>query len=336
MYDQTRSVNRPVAPQADESKGDMKSTFRNAIAASFRALPRFRGKSYLGAATGRFLTSEDNEEDPIATVRMLDGSLMLVDVRSRTEQWAYWTGDYDHNVISKLSACLRERCVVFDVGANVGFYSVSLGNKLKPLNGTLHAFEPVRSNFDRLIRSVELNNLERVVAAHNVALGDEEGTIEMSMENDRNASTGNAVMVKGKITGKLGSNTNARITRLDDFAREKQIQACHLIKIDVEGAEVMFLRGGSDFLGEHRPIIYGEFSAYWLEQFGHSFVDAANIVAPWGYRLFRSVTSRQNMFKQSGHARFTEFEHPEVGIEDVLLVPSDTPRSVLTSLGINA
>jgi len=302
------------------------SRFRNSLAASVRALPSFRGKGPLGVAVGRLMTNYQEAEDCVVTIKMQDGTLMRVDVRSKTEQWAYWTGDYDQAVISRLASCLQKHSVVFDVGANVGFYSIALGNRLRALHGRLHAFEPVQSNFDRLSESIRLNNLESIITAHNVALGNEEGTIEMFMDNRNNASTGNAVLLRDKILeeGKMKANSTARITPLDSLVQEQKIEACHLIKIDVEGAEVMFLRGGETFLSRTRPIIYGEFNPHWLQQFGHSFLDVAGIVKPWDYRLF----------KQEGRARFTEFKQPGVGIADVLLCPSETPNAVLSGLGV--
>ncbi len=133
-------------------------------------------------------------------------------------------------------------------------------------------------------------------------------------------------MLKGKVIEEdnLTGNAAARITRLDSFVEEQQIEACHLIKIDVEGAEVMFLRGGEAFLSRHRPIIYGEFNPYWLKQFNHSFLDVFDIVKPWGYRFFR----------QQKQARFTEIMQPEVGLADVLLCPSETSDKVLSDLGV--
>ena len=301
------------------------SILRNFIATIFRNIPYFYGKRRLGIAIGNLLTNKNSDRDSITTVKMQDGVMMQLDVRSRTEQWSYWTGDYDHELISRLSTYLKEECVVFDVGANIGFYSVSLGNRLKKLNGHLHAFEPVKNNFNRLLHNIALNDLEQIVTAHNIAIGDEEGTIEISMENSNNATTGNAVMVKGKIPANhFGSNTNVRLTKLDTLIEEQQISACHLIKIDIEGAEVMFLRGGKSFLGKNRPLIYGEFNSYFLEQFGHSFLDVVEIVKPWEYRFF----------KQKEKIYFTEIEDIRVGIENVLLVPSETPSSVLSQFGV--
>jgi len=307
-------------------KGTSMSQIRDGLAATSRLLPRFRGKGPLGVILGRPLTDLDSAEDCVVTIRMRDGSLMRVDIRSQTERWAYWTGEYDQDVVSRLTTSFRKNWVVFDVGANVGFYSIAMAGRLAALHGRLHAFEPVESNFSRLVSCIGLNHLESVVSAHDVALGDEEGTIGMCMTIHDNATTGNAVMVKDKVIteDKLTANSAARITRLDSFVLEQNIKACHLIKIDVEGAEVMFLRGGSEFLSKQRPIIYGEFSAHWLKQFGHSFVDVADIVKPWDYRFFR----------QMGHARFAEFRQPEVGIENVLLCPAGTPASVLAGLGV--
>lgn len=301
-------------------------SLRNALAKSFRRLPPFRGKGRLGVAIGRPLVHADDDADSIAKIVMRDGTLMRIDVRSRTEQWAYWTGEYDAQIISRLAACLTESCTVFDVGANVGFYTIALGKKLSKLHGKLHAFEPVRSNFERLVDCVSLNALESTVFAHNIALGDEEGTIELHMESKGNASTGNAVMVKGKVRteNNLMINSTAPITHLDSFVQEWGIDSCDLIKIDVEGAEVMFLRGGSNFLSKQRPIIYGEFNPYWLTQFGYSFLDVASIVTPWDYRFF----------KQVGLANFTEVMQPTEGLADMLLCPSETPKILLKNLGV--
>jgi FkbM family methyltransferase len=302
------------------------SRLRNTLAASFRAMPSFRGKSRLGIALGRLVPSADTGDNCIVTIKMRDGSLMQVDVRSRTERRAYWTGEYDREILARLSACLQEGWTVFDIGANVGFYTMALGRQLKARKGVLHAFEPVKSNFDRLVRCAALNGLEGVVVAHDVALGDEEGVIDLHMESEDNASTGNAVMVRENVVGtqNMAVNATARITCLDTYAQEQQIDACHLIKIDVEGAELLFLRGGATFLGKHRPIIYGEFNPYWLKQFGQSFTDVVNLVTPWDYRFF----------KQADRARFVEMLQPEVDIADVLLCPSETPASVLTELGV--
>jgi hypothetical protein len=173
--------------------------FRNAIASFSRSTPCFRGKFQLGKLISNLLSNYNNDRECITTIEMRDGSLMQLDVRSGTEQWPYWTGSYDNETISKLSGCLDENCVVLDIGANIGFYSVALGHQVKVLNGVIHAFEPVKNNFDSLSKNISLNNLERVILTNEIALGDRESSIKMAMASDNKALTGNAVMVKGEI-----------------------------------------------------------------------------------------------------------------------------------------
>jgi hypothetical protein len=106
---------------------------RNKIAFFSRHTPYIRGKFRLGKIISHLLSNYKNDQECITIIEMRDKSLMQLDVRSGTEQWPYWTGSYDDEIISKLSSCLKENCVVLDVGANIGLYSVALGNKLKAL-----------------------------------------------------------------------------------------------------------------------------------------------------------------------------------------------------------
>jgi hypothetical protein len=160
--------------------------------------------------------------------------------------------------------------------------------------------------------------------AYDIALGDDEGMIEISMENKNNSSTGNAVMIAAFPADYFGRTSKAHLTRLDTFVKKQNIQNCDLIKIDVEGAEVMFLRGGASFLSQTRPIIYGEFNNYFLPKFGASFLDVVNIVLPWNYRFFQQ--------KRSG--QFIEIKQFKPDLEHIILAPSETPNFILNKLGI--
>lgn len=298
---------------------------RSTLANLSRRTPYFRGKRRAGNLLSYFSTNFNSDYECVEKIKMKDGSLMNLDVRSRTEQWSYWTGYYDNDLIYKLSSCLNDKCIVLDVGANIGFYSVPLGRKVKALNGKLYAFEPVKSNFNRLVSNISLNNLKETILVQEVALGDEEGFVEMSMENNNHAATGNAVMVKQEIPSNYhdyGLNSKALLTKLDTFAEKHGIQDCSLIKIDVEGAEGMFFRGGKSFLSQTRPIIYGEFNNYFMPKYGDTFLDIANIISSWNYRFFKSDRNS-----------FVEIQHLHPKLEHMLLVPSETSDTMLNNLG---
>jgi FkbM family methyltransferase len=74
----------------------------------------------------------------------------------------------------------------------------------------------------------------------------------MSMESSNNSQTGNAVMVMGEICSDyFERNSMALLTTLDLFAEEQKIKKCHLIKIDVEGAEIVFLQKNKFFIDRY-------------------------------------------------------------------------------------
>ena len=88
----------------------------------------------------------------------------------------------------------------------------------------------------------------------------------------------------------------------------------------------MFLKGGINFISQHRPIIYGEFNSYWIKHFGHSFTDVVDLMKPLDYRFF----------KQESQGQFAEVLHPEDGIQDVILAPREIADSKLKRLEIVA
>ena len=150
-------------------------------------------------------------------------------------------------MVGRLCACLAEVPVVLDIGVNVGFYAVPFGMASKRVHGKVYAFEPVRSNFERLQQQIRLNELEETVSACHNALGEEDGVVAMLMENTGSAATGNAVLARA-AAAPFGTAESVPITTLTNACERLHIGACRLIKIDVEGAELMVLRGGAGFL----------------------------------------------------------------------------------------
>jgi FkbM family methyltransferase len=258
---------------------------RDSLAALLRALPPFPRKDRLGRRIMRRLTDFQSDRDCLVTFRMKDGSRMQADLRSNAEWRSFWTGEYEPETMRLLCSFLKPGAVVLDVGANVGFYSIALGRRLQRMSGKLFAIEPVQGNFARLTRMIALNGLQDTVTAVNMALGCGEGEVPLYWEEETGAATGNAMLLVGE--DKRAPNAFARLTRLDTLAQEIPITSCHLIKIDVEGAELDFLRGGSAFLQQHRPIICMEFNAVCMKKFGYTFEDVAALVRPWGYRFYR-------------------------------------------------
>jgi FkbM family methyltransferase len=259
----------------------------DAVARILRTAPPFRGKARLGRLIGTPRAS-------LAQVRMRDGSLMKIDLRSPTERDAYWTGEYEGGVVRRLARMLPVDSVVLDVGANIGFFTVGLAHGA---GARVYAFEPMPANLERLRENVAANDLGERVVVTRVALGVGPGEVWLAPEPGE-ADTGNAAQADPGADGAV----RVEVRSLDAVAEELAIDRCDLVKIDVEGAELEVLRGGESFFRRFRPAIYAELNRYWMSHFGWTEQDLLALVAPWGY--------------EAGRIRGTG------RVDDVLLVPS--------------
>ncbi len=172
--------------------------------------------------------------------------------------------------------------VLFDVGANVGYYTV-LGSKLAGSQGKVFSFEPLVRNISFLYRHVKLNNLTNVtiipsacadvvsVASFLISSNTAMGQI------DSNASS----------TESKGQITIVSTVTLDEVS-DKLKTVPDVIKIDVEGAELSVLKGAQNIILVRKPVIFlsvhsSELRTHclqYLEQFGYDFLplekDGAN------------------------------------------------------------
>lgn len=293
-----------------------RSALRNAVAGVTRTLPSVRGKWHAARLLQRLLVDERDERTCLVTFRMRDGSRMRVDLRSPGESPAFWAGDYERRLLTPFLSCVRPGAVALDVGANIGFYAIALGRRLAPSGGTVYAFEPITANHERLVHNIELNGLAGTVRTLRVALGDREGTVDLARMGPDHASTGSAVMLDAACSG--GAADSARLATLDTVAAEEEIGTCDLVKADIEGGELAFLRGGERFLREHRPVVYVELNAYWMEQFSWRFSDVRELAESWGYSLYRRDRNRF-LLEDAGRD----------GDADIVLVPNEGPLATL-------
>ena len=88
------------------------------------------------------------------------------------------------------------------------------------------------------------------------------------------------------------------------------------MKMDIEGAEILVLKGGQNFLAKFRPIIYGEFNSLYIEKFGYNFLDVASLFESLDYVGY-----------QMKHGRFEPAKN-EIGTVDVVFVPKEKKDQV--------
>jgi len=203
-----------------------------------------------------------------SVVRILRGPL-------RGQKWivgsfnhACWAGTYEADNLAAFAATIRPGDSVYDVGANVGIYSLVASLKAGSA-GAVYAFEPLARNLHYLRRHLILNRLQNCRIME-VAVSDAEGIQRFSA-----ASWGHA-MARFCEDGELEIPT---VTLDGCIYGAKEMRPPNVIKIDVEGAELLVLRGASRALTEYHPCLFIE------DHGGQQHLECRDFLAAMGYRL---------------------------------------------------
>jgi len=146
--------------------------------------------------------------------------------------------------------------VVIDVGANIGYYTVLLADKVGK-NGKIYAFEPDKTNFEILKKNIAENNLENVVAI-NAAVGSKNGKsfLYKSKENFGDHKLKNPPISTKSKSPSLEEREVIQVIRLDSFIKEK----VDLIKIDTQGWEPEVIEGAKKIISKNKPVMFLEYS----------------------------------------------------------------------------
>ncbi len=192
-----------------------------------------------------------------------------------TQREFFWLGEKDSWDVFHLMRLVRPGAVILDIGANFGFYALTFARALARRTRII-AFEPFPSTFRRLSANIALNGLQDVIEAHPVALSDREGRARMWSRPDNSGAS--AVLDEGTI--------EVPVTTLDGFTREAGLDRLDLIKIDVEGHEESVMRGASDVIVRHHPVLLVEIDPPKLHRARTSPERVLRLLAELGYGLW--------------------------------------------------
>jgi FkbM family methyltransferase len=152
--------------------------------------------------------------------------------------------------IEWIQQLLKKGDVLFDVGANVGAYSL-VASKFQQGSGKVYSFEPSFLNFPQLCRNIALNNCSKSVIPLQVALSNETRLDDFFYNN---LTPGGATHNLGSPVDQMGESFQSVFQQsvmsfsLDDLIRIFKIPEPNHIKIDVDGIEYAVLQGAEKIL----------------------------------------------------------------------------------------
>ncbi len=225
-----------------------------------------------------------------ATIRLRRWNLrMFLPTRWRVMgEYIFTLREYYEPELAYLEEVLSPGKVFFDVGANIGIYTL-VASRIVGETGRVVAFEPSIQSFPGLQRNVALNSLTNVIAFR-AALSDKRGTARLCHAPD---PVGNSVCgdpVWGAEAEEITVET------LDRMIEQACVQHVDVIKIDTEGAEELVLRGAKKILAEMRPVVIFEVNPEACARFGLSPNGVRELLESLGYE-FRVLHRNGTFFR---------------------------------------
>ncbi len=187
------------------------------------------------------------DQDLVEIVESAMGPMLVLKTDTVISEKIRTSGDYGAEEKVLLGELIQPGQTIIDVGANIGshtlFFSQSTGSE-----GKVYSFEAQRFLFQILCANVALNSLRNVWCVP-TALGNAQGRVDVPVPDyGRNNNYG------GYSLSFETFKESGYMLKLDAIP----LEACHLIKIDVEGMELDVLQGSKKTIDTFRPLLYLE------------------------------------------------------------------------------
>lgn len=174
--------------------------------------------------------------------------------------------------------------VVIDIGGHIGYFTLIFA-KLVGSEGRVFAFEPEPTNFEILCKNVEVNGYQNVVLEQKAA-SDKNGTCELFV--GQRSSGANRIYQPKKTKTQRFRSVMADTIRLDDYFSNSDLKnKIKFIKMDIEGAELLALKGMRDILQNNKALtIFTEFIKDALEDAGTDPKEMLNFLKKEGFEIY--------------------------------------------------
>ncbi len=186
------------------------------------------------------------------TARLSNGALMCLTLDDHQFRHIYFYGTYEPEVTALIQHLAKPGQVWFDVGANIGYYTILLSRLVGP-QGWVHAFEPNSVVADYLTQSLVLNDIHNVcltrAAVSEISGGEVSLYIPVSKTGDSGQSS---LLVHESVTHTR--EVSVPVLSLGAYVDDTGTSP-DFMKIDIEGLEILAFRGMDNILTQKPPAV---------------------------------------------------------------------------------
>ena len=214
-------------------------------------------------------------------VQVEPGIRMHLDPYDLVSRMILETGSWEPESWRLIEARLRPGDTFVDIGAHIGYYSLKAAAAVGP-GGKVIAIEPNPATLVTLHENAQAS-AARQVAIEPVACADTEATLQLFAAPRSNTGESSLSKANAGREGAVSSYT-VRARPLDDIVREHGLTRVDYAKIDVEGAEMIVLKGAIETLTKFHPYLLIEVVDSQLRSMGASAVELTTFLEAHGYK----------------------------------------------------
>ncbi|MGQ9890073.1 MAG: FkbM family methyltransferase [Aggregatilineales bacterium] len=209
----------------------------------------------------------------------------------------YYFGIHQPDVVRvSLSLLSRQTCCL-EIGAHMGLHTVHFAKQYAAWGETraVIAFEPCPSNYTLLVSHITRNNLQDVALCYSMAVSDQDGETTLFLSDQPNSGNSSLRDLSAEPTNaQSGASTIVPTVSLDTFWKHPPTnKPVGLIKMDIEGAELLALNGGTKLIEQERPYIIFEAHPIWMRHFNYTFDDLKTFFFNRSYSVY-AIQSQGN------------------------------------------
>lgn len=179
------------------------------------------------------------------------GLQMLLDLQAEKD---YWLGTYEPELQAAVRTLVQPGMTVYDVGANIGYVTLLLARAVGA-QGKVFSFEALPANLERLHRNLDLNDLTERVQVVGSAVVEAERPVHFLIGPSH--GMGKAQGSAGRQEYTYPHSIQVPGISLDIFCSNGNPPP-QIIKMDIEGGEVLALPGMRAVLRQDRPVLLME------------------------------------------------------------------------------
>lgn len=190
-------------------------------------------------------------------------------------------GIYEKDNVRVINALIKENTTVFDIGANIGLMALPMLSRFENVN--VVSVEPSPNSFPFLTKTHQNSSFKNRWILINKAASNEKGKINFQLANPNNAAY-ESILNTSRVN--FVDSVEVECTTIDNIWEELGKPEVSFIKIDIEGADLLGLRGAITCITNCRPKILMEWNKINISAFDLSNKDLIDFVESLNYKIF--------------------------------------------------